>query len=251
MKRIFLTALILSGCVAVQAQDIITQRNAEQIEAKVLKVGGSTIEYKRADNPDGPVYVMPARKVFTIKYQNGTQDIINAQGSKFLSQMNLCKYPRYQGEVAFGFGLGVGEITDILNTNRLSFETVHGIRVCPYFFAGIGTGFNLFYTDVPAVDENGDAYGTYTSAGIMPAFANVKGYYPLTDKLSLFLSLDLGAAFGVSGYFKEKETEFYTSVGPGISFGKADGFPRGDFSVRFQHMGENLNAVLFRVAFGF
>lgn len=251
MKKIFAGALLLLGSLAVQAQDIITQRNAEEIEAKVLKVGDTTIEYKRADNPDGPVYVLPAREVFMIRYQNGSRDIINAWGSKFRTRTAPNHRPRYQGEVGFGFGLGVGRITDAFNTNRLSIETVHGVRVCPNFFAGAGLSYNLFYTDLPLRDEYGNPHGTYTSAGIVPAFANFKGYCPLTEKLSLYLSLDLGAAFGVCGYFEENETEFYTCVGPGISFGKAGRSARGDLSVRFQHMGENLNAVLFRVAFGF
>lgn len=251
MKKIFLSALLLSGCIAVQAQDIIIQRDAQEIEGKVLKVGKSTIEYRRADNPDGPVYVIPARKVFTIRYQNGSRDIINVQRSKFRSGMDLGKYPRYQGEVAFGFGLGVGKITDVFNTNRLSLETVHGVRACPYFFAGAGIGFNLFYTDLPALDEYGNPFGTYTSASIIPIFANFKGYCPLAEKLSLYLSLDLGAAVGISGYFEERKTEFYTCVGPGITFGRDNGSPRGDLSVRFQHMGDNLNAVLFRIGIGF
>lgn len=251
MKKILLTALLISGCFAAEAQDIITQRDAQEIEAKVLKVGKSTIEYKRADNPDGPIYVIPARKVFTIKYQNGSKDIINALGGRLGSKAGTAGFPRYQGEVAFGFGLGVGKITDIFNTNRLSFETVHGVRACPYFFAGAGIGFNLFYTDLPAMDEYGNPFGTYTSASIIPVFGNFKGYCPLSEKSALYLSLDLGAAIGVSGYFEERRTDFYTCVGPGINFGKSNGSARGDFSIRFQHMGESLNAILFRVAIGF
>lgn len=251
MKKILLVSFILSGCLAAQAQDVITQRDAQQIEANVLKVGKSTIEYKRADNPDGPVYVIPARKVFMIQYRNGSRDIINASGGKVRTKSVISRFPRYQGEVAFGFGLGVGKITEVFNTNRLSLETVHGVRACPYFFAGAGIGFDLFYTDLPALDELGNPFGTYTSASIIPVFGNLKGYYPLSEKSTLYLSLDLGAAIGVSGYYEERKAAFYTCVGPGISLSKANGSPRGDFSIRFQHMGQNLNAILFRVAFGF
>lgn len=78
----------------------------------------------------------------------------------------------------------------------------------------------------------------------------MKGYLPVSSKAALNLSWDLGAAIGVGGYFNEG-TEFYTSIGPGVTFGRQSGGVRGDFSIRFQHMGEGLNAILFRIGIGF
>ena len=72
----------------------------------------------------------------------------------------------------------------------------------------------------------------------------------VSSKAALNLSWDLGAAIGVGGYFNEG-TEFYTSIGPGVTFGRQSGGVRGDFSIRFQHMGEGLNAILFRIGIGF
>lgn len=88
------------------------------------------------------------------------------------------------------------------------------------------------------------------SGTVLPVFANVKGYLPVSSKAALNLSWDLGAAIGVGGYFNEG-TEFYTSIGPGVTFGRQSGGVRGDFSIRFQHMGEGLNAILFRIGIGF
>lgn len=66
MKRlIFIIASILLGQV-VCAQDIIQKKDATEIQAKVLKITDTEIEYKRWDNPDGPVYTIPAEEVFTI-----------------------------------------------------------------------------------------------------------------------------------------------------------------------------------------
>lgn len=73
---------------------------------------------------------------------------------------------------------------------------------------------------------------------------------PVSRKAALNLSWDLGAAIGIGGYFNEG-TEFYTSIGPGVTFGRQSGGVRGDFSIRFQHMGEGLNAILFRIGIGF
>ena len=38
----------------VSAQDIILKKNADEIQAKVLKVSDTQIEYKKWDNLDGP-----------------------------------------------------------------------------------------------------------------------------------------------------------------------------------------------------
>lgn len=251
MKKLLLLPLILSGSAGASAQDIITRRDAEQIEAKVLRIDGKTIEYKKWENPDGPVYVIPSREVFTIRYENGSREVIHAWKNASRAQTDAGKFPRYQGEIALAYGVGVGKISDIFNTDRIVVESVHGVRVCPWFFAGAGVAFDLFYADMTAYDSHENRFGTYRSAGIVPVFTNLKGYYPVSDKCAFYLSLDLGAAIGVSGYMKDRATEFYTAVGPGINFGRKNGSARGDMSIRFQHMGPNLNAVLFRIGFGF
>ena len=63
-------------CCTVSAQDIILKKNADEIQAKVLKVTETEIEYKKWENLDGPIYTIPANEIFIIKYQNGSKDII-------------------------------------------------------------------------------------------------------------------------------------------------------------------------------
>lgn len=97
-------------------------------------------------------------------------------------------------------------------------------------------------------DYYGNAIGSYDGAGVLSSFINLKGYYPATKKLAVYFSLDLGAAFGVAGW--AEGTEFHTSVGPGINWGNRKGSPRGDFSIRFQHMGTGTNAICSESASG-
>lgn len=52
----FLVAAFAS-MVCIQAQDVITKRNGDEILAKILEVNPTEIKYKRYDNPDGPLYV--------------------------------------------------------------------------------------------------------------------------------------------------------------------------------------------------
>jgi len=242
MKKIIFLLGLIYPCMSISAQDIILKNDATEIRAKVVKVGNDEIEYKKWENPDGPTYSVPTTDVFIIKYQNGSRDVIDRTNSK---KRTANSRPRYQGEITFAYGIGVGEASRIINTNRIAIETVHGVRINPYLFAGAGLGFNYFYGLLNDYDYD---YNDDT-AGILPVFANLKGYYPCSKSISIYMSLDLGAAVGVSGF--AEGTEFYTSIGPGLSFGNAQNSIRGDFSIRFQHMGTGMNAMLFRIGMTF
>ena len=250
MKKIFsiLSCMLFLGTIS--AQDIIMKKDADEIEAKVTKVGRSDIEYKRWDNPDGPTYTIPVGEDFIIKYENGRTDKMSGYSAR--SQSGHARFaedeifPKYQGEVALAYGLGVGYASKVLNTDRIHFETVHGVRINPYLFAGLGLGFDYFYG---LLNDYDGYYEEEDTMGVLPVFVDFKGYCPVSPKASIYLAWDLWAAVGVSGL--AQGTEFYTSIGPGIDFGGSKGGPRGNFGIRFQHMGEGLNAVLFRVGCSF
>ncbi len=254
MKRLLTITLFVAFGYTAQAQDLILKKDATEIEAKVMRITDSEIEYKRWSNPDGPTYTLPVDEVFTIQYQNGEKEVISSfneqptrQRSK-VSPADLGKFPRYQGDFAFAYGVGVSVGSANL-FNRIVIETVHGARINPYFFVGAGLAFNYFYTDLVYYDYN-DIYELGSGGSVLPLFVNLKGYYPVAKKASIYLSWDLGVALGIGGYFNSGN-EFYTSIGPGVSFGPQNGKVNGDFSIRFQHMGTGLNALLFRVGIGF
>lgn len=54
-----------------QAQDVIFKKNGDEIQARVLKVTESEIEYAKWSNPKGPTYVLSLGNVFMVKYENG------------------------------------------------------------------------------------------------------------------------------------------------------------------------------------
>ena len=141
-------------------------------------------------------------------------------------------YPHYEGEVATGYAVGVSE--SYINLDRFVFETVHGVRINEYVFAGAGVGLNIF-----------TGFEDLAIPVILPAFVNAKGYYPVSDKFSVYASLDLGAAVGI---VDAEGTNFYTSVGPGLQVGGKTAF---DFSIRYQHLGSGTGAMLFRIGVRF
>lgn len=59
------------------SQDILIQRNGDEIEAKVVKISSDEIEYKKWSNQDGPSYIVSKNEVFMIKYKNGEKDVFD------------------------------------------------------------------------------------------------------------------------------------------------------------------------------
>lgn len=246
-KAIFFLALAFM-CGTVSAQDLIVKQNSETINGKVLRVGGSKIEYTKADDHAGPVYTLSTDDVLLIKYGDGRETSFKKKSStpkRILAQYRD-NFPHYQGEISAAYGLGLGDVTKIVNTDRIEVETVHGVRISPYAFVGLGAGFNYFYN----LDTAAETEDYSDNGGVVTAFANAKGYLPISRGTSLYLSLDLGGAFGVMNQMKDRK-ELYAAVGPGVSFGNPSSRLRADFGVRFQYMGDNANAILFRIGFGF
>ncbi|MCL2597361.1 MAG: hypothetical protein FWD66_06840 [Paludibacter sp.] len=78
MKKfsIILVAIIGFG-ISAKAQDIITLKNGDDINASVKEVGETEIKYKKFENLNGPIYTMKKSEIFMIKYQNGSKDVFN------------------------------------------------------------------------------------------------------------------------------------------------------------------------------
>ena len=60
------------------AQDIILKQDGTEIKAKVIEITDSQIKYKDFDYQDGTTVVIEKQDVRFIKYENGTQEVINA-----------------------------------------------------------------------------------------------------------------------------------------------------------------------------
>jgi hypothetical protein len=93
-KTLFLLALIvIFSAVSAFAQDIITLKNGDDIEALIEKVGGEEIEDKTWNNQTGPVYVINKSEVFMIKYRNGSKEVFNTTAKPAQTQAEQTKQP--------------------------------------------------------------------------------------------------------------------------------------------------------------
>lgn len=68
---------VMLACVFTFAQDVITKRNGEDINAKILEVNQNDIKYKKADNLNGPTFTISKSDILMVRYENGSKDIFN------------------------------------------------------------------------------------------------------------------------------------------------------------------------------
>lgn len=63
----------------VNAQDIITKVNGDEIKAKVREIGLDEVTYNRYDNLTGSLYSLKKTEIFMITYPDGSKDIFGRQ----------------------------------------------------------------------------------------------------------------------------------------------------------------------------
>jgi len=78
MRKLFLSMALVASVVFCFAQnDIITKRNGDDINSKVLEVTQTEVKYKKSDNVDGPTFTLPKSDILIIRYSNGTKDLFS------------------------------------------------------------------------------------------------------------------------------------------------------------------------------
>jgi hypothetical protein len=61
------------------AQDVITLKSGEDIQALVQEIGDTDVKYKKFDNPNGPNYTLKKSEIFMIRYANGSKDVFTTE----------------------------------------------------------------------------------------------------------------------------------------------------------------------------
>ena len=89
MKKLALLLLLAVAPIFSWAQDIIITTNSERIDAKVTEVSDKEVKYKRADNPNGPLYVLSTAKIASIVYKNGSVSVFNNKQAASNKSVNV------------------------------------------------------------------------------------------------------------------------------------------------------------------
>lgn len=129
MKRFLLSLIALVITSVCFAQDIIVQKNGSTIQAKVVKVTQTEVEYKKFNNQNGPTYTISTRDLQCINYQNGTKDtfvspsynpsiVTNETATQFSNDQQLLRLyndpilakQRKNAKLLQHIGIGVGAV---------------------------------------------------------------------------------------------------------------------------------------------
>ena len=80
LKYIALAVMCMTGSFA-SAQDLIVKKDGSVIQAKVIKIGTSEVEYKKWSNQDGPQYSIAISDILAINYKNGEKETFDNVGA--------------------------------------------------------------------------------------------------------------------------------------------------------------------------
>lgn len=139
MKRLILIlAAVVLSAIAASAQDVITNRNGEDILAKVLEIDTKNVKYRLFDEPDGVLYTIPKSQIILIRYESGRNEVFNTSSDQYY-------YNGYTREPVEGIhpGMKYKELKDIYSYS--DWESGHGSRyspalmgVCSWLIPGLG-----------------------------------------------------------------------------------------------------------------
>ena len=103
MKKYIFLLSILTLTFHLNGQDIITKKNGEEIQTKIIEITTSEVKYKKHDNLNGPIYSILKNDVFFIKYENGTKEVINSMeaANNDANSMSPCLLAEQQATQAY------------------------------------------------------------------------------------------------------------------------------------------------------
>lgn len=81
ISRLLTLFVLMSFALDISAQDIITTKAGDEIEAKILEINTEEVIYKKFNYQSGPTIIISKSDVFMIKYPDGTEDVFNIDNS--------------------------------------------------------------------------------------------------------------------------------------------------------------------------
>ena len=206
MKKFRAWALVFAGMTAVcaSAQDMIVKKDGTVIQAKVMKVGTSEVDYKKWSNQNGPQYSIAVADILAINYQNGekeTFDNVSAQpeASKPAAQptgMTQVTVETLSAEAKAANDAAIEKYNQIYDTD-VNEVMKNGNAKRAFMRLGVTEGSVLENEDIAISIATG--YMTY--AGVDPNWpnhCNVGIKFMIQNKTNSTLYLDLGNTFYVS-----------------------------------------------------
>lgn len=193
---VFLIALIAS-IGAIMAQDIIVTTESERIDAQITEVSETEIKYKRANNPNGPTFVISTSKVASVIYKNGDVQTFkqqtNQNNSTSTDKNNVIVKVKDVKEIAFvpgqklipakEGGLYYGNI--LLPIENGQYEQFLKLN-CPDAYKQYKTGMNMVVSGLTVG-------GVLAAVGFGLMFGSIRPHQPENDALLISGGVLVGA----------------------------------------------------------
>ena len=81
-KFLLLVAALVMSAVAMNAQDLLTKNNGDDLQVIVKEVNANDIKYVLFSEPNGVVYTMPKSEIMMIRYASGRKEIFTGQTAR-------------------------------------------------------------------------------------------------------------------------------------------------------------------------
>lgn len=206
-NAVLLFVAVLMAALSAQAQDIIITKKSDRIDAKILKVTETEVEYKKVSNPDGPTFTIATTNISSILYANG-----EAQSFENVAEE----------ENAHGGGKGGQGATFTSSSikNRLykGLEFSAGALLSVYLGEGGGTSINADMGLGRRFSDRlyfGFNLGLSVSSGEVNwgLGSNLRVYHPISHSADAFLDI-----YGGTGCGKNGVSGFNLKIMPGVQF---------------------------------
>ena len=204
MKKtlIVITLFLMIG--SLSAQDKIYFNDGSTIEAKVLVVSESKVQYKNFDNQSGPTFEIGLSKINMIIYENGSHQMFKEEGDEATMSKTSRDFRKKRINLDL---LAIGEN----GPTSISYEIINEdgsrgieIPISVYFnsdgVVGYTIGANMkFYTNKQG---KGFYIGPSLGLGVFDWYSySGYGYYGTSSDFSAYLGLKLGYQFQISDLF--------------------------------------------------
>lgn len=218
-KVLFIISLAVAQLAT--AQDIIVTKQSEKIDAKIIKVTDTEIEYKKYNNLEGPTFSLSTSKINTIIYSNGdvqafnvAEEKRNSSSSRYTSS-NSGKKDGYKSALSIGFSMPVihetyddhGFYSETVNMygfhigyiGKMPFNDYFAFRHGELINCAFGDGGHMLDLKIPLLAEVGTTFendmGVYFCAGPQILFGLSLGneFFDYSEYVTRF---DIGITIG-------------------------------------------------------
>ncbi|MRI01745.1 hypothetical protein GH721_14480 [Kriegella sp. EG-1] len=200
MKKLLITITLVLMAKSLNAQDKIYFKDGVTVDAKILVVSESVIQYKRMDNRSGPTFEIGVSKIDKIAYENGSQQVFKKDISSKNSSNEFRQDRLYLDLINYGRNGATS-----ISYERLNDDGSRGIEI-PFsvYFDGVDIegytlGANLkFYLKKQG---KGFHYGPSIRLGVFDWYYDSYYSFSYSTDFTAYLGLKLGYQFQLSRLF--------------------------------------------------